>query len=148
MSPEYTIGPVGELKTKKTSASPKAFVAKVKDAHKRQDAKELLDLMERASGERPRMWGSAIVGFGSYHYKSERSRQEGDWPLTGFSPRAANLTLYIMPGFKKYAPLLKKLGKYKTSVGCLYVRRLDDIDRKVLFKLVKTSVRDMRKKYR
>ena len=94
------------------------------------------------------MWGSSIVGFGMYHYKSERSSQEGDWPLTGFSPCAQNLTVYIMPGFKKYGTLLKKLGPHKTSVGCLYIKKLDDVDRKVLFELVKTSVRNMRKKYR
>lgn len=139
---------VAELKTKKTTASPAAFVASVKDAQKRADAKMLLTLMQKATGERPKMWGSSIVGYGQYHYKSERSSQEGEWPLAGFSPRAANLTVYIMPGFKSYGPLLKKLGKYKTSVGCLYIKKLADVDQKVLAELVKTAVRDMRKKYK
>jgi Domain of unknown function (DU1801) len=88
-----------------------------------------------------------MIGFGKYHYKSERSTQEGDWPLTGFSPRKQNLTIYIMPGFKEYGNLMETLGKYKTSVSCLYVKRLSDIDTKVLTKLIKHSVADMKKRY-
>lgn len=140
---------MAELKTKKTSASPAAFIAKVGDAQKRADAKALLALFRRATGLPATMWGSAIVGFGQYHYKSERSAQEGDWPLTGFSPRKQNLTVYIMPGFKSYGPLLKKLGKHKTSGGsCIYINKLSDVDQKILAAIIKTSVRDMRKKYK
>lgn len=140
---------MAELKTKKTAASPAAFVASVKDPQKRADAKVLLKLMQEASGEKPKMWGSSIVGFGQYHYKSERSSQEGDWPLTGFSPRAANLTVYIMPGFREYGPLLKKLGKHKISGGsCIYIKRLEDVDLAVLKKIVAQSVKCMRRRYR
>ena len=85
------------------------------------------------------MWGSAIIGFGQYHYKSERSKQEGDWPLTGFSPRKQSLTLYIMLGFDDYSDLLQDLGKHKTSKGCLYINKLTDVDLQVLEKLVKNS---------
>ena len=90
------------------------------------------------------MWGSSIIGFGSYHYKSERSTQEGEWPLTGFSPRVQALTVYIMAGAKKYGPLLKKLGKYKTGMGCMYIKKLDEVDKKVLKELVTESVKRMK----
>ncbi|HNR17395.1 MAG TPA: DUF1801 domain-containing protein [Chitinophagaceae bacterium] len=92
------------------------------------------------------MWGSSIVGFGSYHYKSERSKQEGDWFITGFSPRKANLTLYIMPFISHYPGLLKRLGKYKTSVSCLYINKLQDVDIKVLEELISTAYREMKEK--
>lgn len=143
------MGSVAELKTKKTAVSPSAFIATVKDPQRRADAKALLALFKKTTGMPPKMWGSAIVGFGQYHYKSERSTQEGDWPLTGFSPRAANLTVYIMPGFKDYGPLLKKLGKHKVSGGsCIYIKKLADVDQKILAEIIKASVRDMRKKYK
>ena len=90
------------------------------------------------------MWGASIIGFGSYHYKGASGR-EGDWPLTGFSPRKQALTLYLMHGFDAHADLLKKLGKYKTSVGCLYIKKLDDVDKKVLKELVTASVKTMKK---
>lgn len=138
---------MAELKTKKTTVSPASFVAAIANPQKQKDAKALLKLMREATGMKPAMWGTSIVGFGQYHYKSERSAQEGDWPLTGFSPRAANLTVYIMPGFKEYASLMKKLGKYKTSVSCLYIKKLSDVDATVLKKLIAASVREMRKKY-
>lgn len=94
------------------------------------------------------MWGTSIIGFGSYHYESTRSTQKGDWPLTGFSPRKAALTVYIMPGFKEYSTLLEKLGVYKISGGsCIYIKRLDDIHLPTLKKLIKTSVTDMKKRY-
>ena len=140
---------MAELKTKKTSASPAAFVGAIKDPQKRQDAKALLSLFKKATGESPKMWGSSIVGFGQYHYTSQRSSQEGDWPLTGFSPRVQSLTIYIMPGFKTYGALLKRLGKHKISGGsCIYINKLADVDQKVLAQIVKTSVRDMRKKHK
>lgn len=104
---------MAELKTKKNKANPVEFLSTIADAQKREDTKKLLTVFKKATGMKPVMWGSAIVGYGSYHYKSERSSQEGDWMLTGFSPRKANLTVYIMPGFKEYAPLLKKGGIIK-----------------------------------
>lgn len=138
---------MAELKTKKTKKSVKAFIDSIREVEKRNDAKKLLALFKEASGEKPALWGMSIVGFGTYHYKSERSAQEGDWPLTGFSPRKQNLTIYIMPGFKSYTLLLKKLGKYQKSVGCLYIKRLSDAHLPTLKKLIKVSVRDMRKRY-
>ncbi len=140
---------MAKLKTKKTTASPAAFVAAVKDPQKRADAKALLVLFKKATGMPPKMWGSSIVGYGQYHYKSERSSQEGDWPLSGFSPRVQSLTVYIMPGFTRYGALLKKLGKHKISGGsCIYINKLADVDQKVLAEIIKQSVRDMRKKYK
>jgi len=140
---------VAELKTKKSAASPAAFIDSVKDEGKRADAKQLLKIFKAATGMKPVMWGPSIIGFGQYHYKSERSTREGDWPLTGFSPRVQNLTVYIMPGFKAYGPLLKKLGKHKISGGsCVYINRLSDIHIPTLQALIKSSVRDMQKKYK
>lgn len=114
---------------------------------KRDDGFVLLELFTKITGEKAKMWGTSIIGFGQYHYKSERSKQEGDWPLIGFSPRKQNLTLYIMPGFGDYSDMLAKLGKHKTSVGCLYINKLADVDMKVLEALVKRSYADMKKKH-
>lgn len=114
---------------------------------KRDDGFVLLELFTKITGEKAKMWGASIIGFGQYHYKSERSEQEGDWPLIGFSPRKQNLTLYIMPGFGDYSDMLAKLGKHKTSVGCLYINKLADVDMKVLEALVKRSYSDMKKKH-
>jgi hypothetical protein len=93
------------------------------------------------------MWGPSMIGFGQYHYKSERSRQEGDWPLAAFSPRKQNLTLYIMPGFNDYSDLLDKLGKHKTSKGCLYINKLSDVDQDILAQLIKRSYDDALKTF-
>lgn len=138
---------MAELKTKVTKASATAFLKGVQDSEKRKDSLALLKIFQEVTGEKSKMWGSAIVGFGKYHYESQRSAQRGDWPLTGFSPRKQNLTIYVMPGFKDYGALLKDLGKYKKSVGCLYIKRLSDVDTKVLAKLIKRSFVDMKKKY-
>ncbi len=135
------------IKTTINESSVTEFINAVADETKRSDSFVLLEMFTRITGEQPKMWGSSIIGFGQYHYKSERSRQEGDWPLIGFSPRKQNLTLYIMPGFKDYTDLLKDLGKHKTSVGCLYINKLADIDQKVLEKLIKQSYDDMKKKH-
>ncbi len=135
---------MGALKTVTNNDSVEDFLNAVTDEVKKHDSFTLLDLFSRVTGESPKMWGSSIVGFGVYHYKSERSKQEGDWLLTGFSPRKQNLTLYIMPGFKDYADLLGKLGKHKISVGCLYVKQLSDVDMGVLEKLVAKSFMDMK----
>ena len=130
---------MSELKTKPTSQDPRDFLSTVEPEEKRRDGLTLLELMEKITGEKPVMWGPGIVGFGSYHYKSERSRQEGDWPLVGFSPRKQNLTLYIMAGNQDNQDVLTRLGKHKTSVGCLYVKRLADVDLDALASLIETS---------
>jgi len=139
---------MAELKTKKTAASVSAFLDSTEGEQKRKDAKKLLAIFRKATGMKPAMWGTSIVGFGSYHYKSERSTQEGDWPLTGFSPRKASLTVYIMPGFKEFRPLLKQLGKHTSSGSCLYIKKLDDIEAPVLALIIKKSVREMQKRYK
>jgi hypothetical protein len=139
---------MAELKTQKTKASVAAFINSVADDEKRKDAKQLLALFKEATGMPPVMWGSSIIGFGTYHYKSEHSRQEGDWMLTAFSPRKQNLTIYITPGFKDYGALLKKLGPHKTSLGCLYVKRLSDVHLPTLRTLIQKSVKDMQKRHK
>lgn len=139
---------MAELKTKVNNASVTAYINAVIDPIQRADAKMLLALFKKVTKEKPKMWGTSIIGFGSYHYKSERSTQEGDWPLIGFSPRKQNLTLYLMSGFKEYKILLKKLGKCKTSNGsCLYIKRLSDVDLSVLEKLISQSFVGMQKKH-
>lgn len=129
-----------EAKTKQNDASVKEFLASIKDEQRRKDAEAICDLMQEVTGEPPKMWGTSIVGFGSYHYKYASGR-EGDWMMIGFSPRKQALTLYIMDDYslKGYKPLLDRLGKHKTSKGCLYINRLDDVDTKVLRELIKTS---------
>ena len=135
---------MSELKTKPTNVSAEVYLQSVEPEGKRQDGLALLSLFRKITGEKGQMWGTAIVGFGMFHYKSERSSQEGDWPLTGFSPRKQNLTLYLMSGFTKHQELLKKLGKHTTSVGCLYIKRLSDVDIDVLTQLIETSFLEMK----
>ncbi len=139
---------MAELKTKVSNDSVVAFIKTIEPKEKRKDSQALLKIFKEATGEKPKLWGTSIIGFGSYHYKSDRSTQEGDWMLTGFSPRKQNLTVYIMPGFKQYKTLLKDLGKHKISGGsCVYIKKLADINEKVLAELIKKSVADMRKKH-
>ena len=133
-----------QLKTQRTRASVKAFLDGVADEQKRKDAHAISVLMQDITGEKPEMWGTSMVGFGSYHYKYA-SGQEGDWPIVGFSPRKDSLTLYIMPGFKDYTELLEKLGKHKTGMSCLYIKSLDDVHVPTLKTLVRQSVRQMKK---
>lgn len=137
---------MGTIKTTVNDASVEDFINKVSDEVKKKDSFALLKLFSKVTGEKPKMWGSSIIGFGQYHYKSDRSTQEGDWPLTGFSPRKQNLTLYIMPGFSDYTDLLKDLGKHKTSVGCLYINKLADVDIAILEKLISKSFKAMKQK--
>ena len=125
-----------ELKTRKNEASVVEFLNTVADEQKRTDCFELLEMMQQITGEEPKMWGASIVGFGSYHYKGKSGR-EGDWMLTGFSPRKQALTLYMMAGLDVNPALLEKLGKYTTGVGCLYIKKLTDVDKKVLAELVR-----------
>lgn len=136
---------MAELKTKPTKQSAADFIKGLSPDEKRKDSLVLLDIFRKATGEKPIMWGTSIVGFGAYHYKSERSSQEGDWLLLGFSPRKANLTLYIMGGLKGEGALLKKLGKHKIGGGCLYIKKLADVDQKVLSTMVSRSFRNMKK---
>ena len=135
---------MAELKTKLNKASVTKFLNGIKDETKRKDAFTISKIMQKVTKEKPKMWGSSIVGFGSYHYKGASGR-EGDWPLTGFSPRAQNLTLYIMPGFERYDALLKKLGKHKLGKSCLYINKLEDVDTSVLEELVTEGVKLMKK---
>jgi hypothetical protein len=138
---------MAELKTLKNNASVEDFINSVEDEQKRNDCHELLKLFEEVTKEKATMWGTSIIGFGQYHYKSERSKQEGDWPLTGFSPRKQNLTIYIMPGFKNYQKELEVIGKYKNSVSCLYIKKLADINSDILKKIIASSVDEMKKQY-
>ncbi|MBP6788544.1 MAG: DUF1801 domain-containing protein [Candidatus Promineofilum sp.] len=134
---------MAELKTKATDASVEAFLNSVADEKKRADAFRVLQIMREETGEEPQMWGESMVGFGRYHYQYASGRQ-GDWPLTAFSPRKANLTLYITPGFDRYEALLAGLGKFTTGKSCLYVKRLSDVDETALRELVRQSVAVMR----
>ena len=138
---------MAELKTKKSRASVIGFLKAVENEQRRNDGLQLLKIFKQVTGKPAKMWGNSIVGFGEYHYKSERSRQEGDWPLTGFSPRKRNMTVYIMPGFKNYQDLMAQLGPHKSSVSCIYFNKLEQIDVGVLKKLIRRSVADMRKMY-
>jgi hypothetical protein len=138
---------MSELKTKPTKNSVLKFLNSITPQEKQADGIALLKLFKKVTGKKAVMWGTSIVGFGMYHYKSERSTQEGDWPLVGFSPRKQNLTLYIMAGNKSDPQLMKKLGKHKTSGGCLYINKLSDVDEKMLVPLIKRSYEFMKKKF-
>ena len=130
---------MAELKTKPNDGDVEAFLAAVPDAQKRADSLLLLELFRTVTGETPKMWGSSIVGFGDYHY-AYASGREGDWFVTGFSPRKQNLTLYCMGGYEPHGDLLARLGKHKLGKGCLYINRLQDVDLDVLRELVMTTV--------
>lgn len=131
---------MAELKTKKTQSSVGEFIDGVADEQQRADARRVLKIMQKATGAKPKMWGPSIVGFGDKHLVYPSGR-ECDWFLIGFSPRKGTLTLYIMPGFAKYGSLMQKLGPHKTGKCCLYIKRLDDVDMKVLEELVTLSVK-------
>jgi len=135
---------MAEPKTKPTNRDVEDFLNSVEDEKKRQDSFTILRLMEEATGEEPQMWGDSIIGFGLYKYKYASGR-EGEWFLTGFSPRVQNLTLYIMSGFDQYDVLLDQLGKYKTGKSCLYINKIEDVDLQTLKDLVEQSVEHMAK---
>jgi hypothetical protein len=135
---------VAELKTKETRASVKAFLDRVENPQVREDCYAIAALMESVTKKKPKMWGTAIVGFGSYHYVYA-SGQEGDWPTTAFSPRKAAITVYLMPGFEGQKALIATLGKCTTSKSCLYIKRLSDIHVPTLKKLIKQSLVDLNK---
>ncbi|HEX6716946.1 MAG TPA: DUF1801 domain-containing protein [Pyrinomonadaceae bacterium] len=134
---------MAELKTKPTDESVKDFINKIPDEERRADCFAIAKIMEEVTGEKPKMWGPSIVGFGSYHFKYDSGR-EGDWLVTGFSPRKKDLTLYIMMGFEKHPELMEKLGKYSTAKSCLYIKRLSDVHVPTLKKLIKESVKGLR----
>lgn len=136
---------MAELKTKVTKANVFDFIHSLPDEKKRVDAFTLLNLFQKNTNEEAKMWGTSIIGFGQYHYKSERSRQEGDWMIVGFSPRKQNCSLYLLSGFDGMEELLAKLGKHKRGVGCLYINKLADIDLAILETMIKKSYLHMKK---
>ena len=131
---------MAELKTKPNRSSVERFVRAVTDEERRRDCQAMIRMMSEVTGAEPEMWGTSIVGFGRYHYKYASGR-EADWMLLGFSPRKKDLTLYVMAGFEDFPELMQKLGRYKTGTSCLYLRKLEDVDTKVLRKLLKGSVK-------
>ena len=139
---------MAEIKTKQTYADVSEFINSFADTEqKRKDAFELLKLMQDFTGYEPKMWGPSIIGFGSYHYKSARSRQEGDWPLVGFSPRKAAISLYVYSGAAGQDELLKELGKFKMGKGCIYVKKLSDINQDVLKKMMQSTIEFLQSEY-
>jgi hypothetical protein len=135
------MGKLAQIKTKETSASVENFINSVKDEAKRKDSFTILKMMQQASKEKPKMWGSSIIGFGNKLYKSPATGREVEWFKIGFSPRKANISLYLVLDIKKFAAELKKLGKHKTGVGCLYINKLEDVDVKVLERLINTAAK-------
>jgi hypothetical protein len=133
-------------KTQASSHSVKAFLNKLDDPVRREECLKVLRMMQEATGHKAVMWGTSIVGFGSYHYKYESGR-EGDFMLVGFSPRKSNLTVYIITGFSRYTSLMEKLGKFKTGKSCLYLKKLEDVDFEVLTELVTLSSERVVAKY-
>lgn len=137
---------MSQRKTTQNEADVNAFLDAVDNPQRGSDARQLLDLMQAVTGESPKMWGSSIVGFGSYRYRYASGR-EGDSLAVGFSPRKRNLVIYIMPGFSDYGDILGGLGKFRTGRSCLYVNKLDDVDLGLLEELVRESVAEMRRRY-
>jgi hypothetical protein len=134
---------MAEQKTKPTNERVEDFLNRIPEAERREDCFAVAKIMEEITGERPVMWGPSIVGFGTYHYKYASGR-EGDWPITGFSPRKKDLTVYMMMGFAKHTEMMEKLGKYSHAQSCLYIKRLSDIHLPTLKKLIKTSVKELK----
>jgi hypothetical protein len=139
---------MAELKTKQQDADVFEFINTfANNEQKRKDSFELVKLMQEITGHPPKMWGSSIIGFGKYHYKSDRSRQEGDWPLVSFSPRKAAISLYVFTGIPEHENLLNDLGKYKMGKGCIYINKLSDIDRDVLKRIIRATVDFLEERY-
>jgi hypothetical protein len=140
---------MAELKTKQTGQDVSDFIRSFADTDQKiKDSFELIKLMREWTGSEPKMWGSSIIGFGSYHYKSERSTQEGDWPLIGFSPRKAAISLYVYTGAEGHENLLDGLGKYKMGKACIYVKKLSDINQDVLKKIANQTIKYLQTKYK
>lgn len=143
-----TVKFMAELKTTQTNASVEEFIYSFADTEqKRNDGFELLKFMRDFTGFEPKMWGSSMIGFGQYHYKSEKSSQEGDWPLVGFSPRKAAISLYVYSGCTGQEEILKELGKFKMGKGCIYVKKLSDINLEVLKRLIESTINFLKSKY-
>lgn len=139
---------MAELKTQQNDADVHEFINSFADTEqKKKDSLELLQFMQEVTGYKPKMWGASMIGFGSYHYKSERSRQEGDWFLVGFSPRKAAISLYVYSGMPEHEYLLKNLGKFKMGKACIYVKKLEDINRKELKKVIQQTIDFLQAKY-
>jgi hypothetical protein len=139
---------MAEIKTKQTEANVTEFINTFASSdQQKKDSFELLRLMQNFTGFEPKMWGPSIIGFGKYHYKSERSRQEGDWPLVGFSPRKSAISLYVYSGCTGQDYLLNELGKFKMGRACIYVKKLSDINQEALKKLMKTTIDFLQSKY-
>lgn len=139
---------MAEIKTKQTEVNVAEFIHAFTDnEQKRKDSFELIKLMQDVTGFVPKMWGPSIIGFGVYHYKSERSSQEGDWPLVGFSPRKAAISLYVYTGAKEHEHLLEGLGKFKMGKACIYTKKLSDINQDVLRKMIAESIKFLRERY-
>lgn len=140
---------MAEIKTKPVDSDINDFLMTIEPEKKRADSIELKKLFDSVVKEKATLWNNNMIGYGSYHYKSERSRQEGDWPLTAFSPRKQYFAVYIMSGVKNYQHLLNKLGKYKISSGsCIYINKIGDINPEVLKEIISASVSDMKKTYK
>jgi hypothetical protein len=140
---------MSEIKTKALDLNVDEFLMRIEPEKKRNDSIELKKLFDSILSDKPSLWNNNMIGYGTFHYKSDRSKQEGDWPLTAFSPRKQNITIYIMSGTDNYKDLLSELGKFKMSSGsCIYVNKLEDIRLDVLKKLIIASVSDMKRKYR
>ena len=140
---------MAEIKTKQNDADVATFINTFAETElKKKDSFELLKLMQNLTGFEPKMWGGTIIGFGSYHYKSERSRQEGDWPLIGFSPRKAAISLYVYSGCAGQEALLNELGKFKMGKGCIYVKKLSDINIEILIKMMQQTIEFLQTKYK
>ena len=139
---------MAELKTKQHGGDVEEFInAFAATEQKRADSFALVELMQRVTGQPPRMWGPTMVGFGSYHYKSDRSKQEGDWPLVGFSPRKAALSLYVYSGLPEHAYLLNDLGKFTMGKACIYAKKLSDINMEALETLMRATIGYLEEKY-
>ena len=134
------MGKLAEIKTKPTSTSVDSFIDSIPDEQKRKDSQVILKMMEKAMNEKPKMWGSSMIGFGNVRYKSPATGREVDWFKIGFSPRKANISLHLID-IQRHADALNKLGKHKTGVGCLYINKLEDVDIKVLEKMINASVK-------
>lgn len=131
-----------EIKTKATNGSVEDFLNKIPDEQKRNDSFVILEMMKKASKEEPKLWGSSIIGFGNKRYKSPTTGREVDWLLIGFSPRKANISIYLVSNIQEHAKELEKLGKHKTGVGCLYINKLEDIDLKILKNMIESSLKN------
>jgi hypothetical protein len=139
---------MAEIKTKQTNADVREFINSFAETEqKRKDSYELVKLMQDFTGYEPKMWGASIIGFGSFHYKSDRSRQEGDWPLVGFSPRKTAISLYVYTGSPEHEYLLKNLGKFKMGKACIYIKKLSDINQSELKSLMKETIDFLKLKY-